>query len=139
MGIDQKSPAITAKIAHFPDPARDKISRIRDMIHDLAAGLDGVGMIEESLKWGEPAWRPISGSGTTIRADWKEKTPDQVMIFLDCKTDLIDRARSLLHPELTCSGNRAVIFALDQPLPENAIRTLLGWALTYHLDRKKRA
>lgn len=63
MGIDQKSPAITAKIAHFPDPAREKISRIRDMIHDLAAGLDGVGAIEESLKWGGTGLAPDIGIG----------------------------------------------------------------------------
>jgi hypothetical protein len=127
---------VPAKIATYPAPARAMLDQIRNWIFDLAAGMEGVGAIDESLKWGEPAWRPKSGSGTTIRADWKPKTPDQVMIFFDCKTDLIDRTRSLLPDPLTCEGNRAIILPVDQPLCENAIKTALGWALRYHLDRK---
>ncbi|BDW95272.1 hypothetical protein MACH10_09570 [Thalassospira tepidiphila] len=110
---------------------------IRGWIFELAGEIDGVGPITESLKWGEPAWRPKSGSGITIRADWKTKTPDQVMIFFDCKTDLIDRTRSLLSIDLATEGNRAIILPLDRPLPEPAIKTALGWALTYHRDRKQ--
>ncbi|MHC8494472.1 DUF1801 domain-containing protein [Thalassospira sp. SM2505] len=131
-----KMSGVPAKIATCPAPARQILTQIRNWVHSLAAGMDGVGPLDESLKWGEPAWRPKSGAGTTIRADWKAKTPDQVMIFFDCKTDLIDRTRSLLSSELTCEGNRAIILPLDRPLPEDAIKTALGWALRYHLDRK---
>ena len=31
----------------------------------------------------------------------------------------------------------AILLALDRPFPEEAIKTVLGWALTYHQDRRK--
>ena len=133
---DFTNPDIAAKFKACPADARRVLMSIRDWIFELASEIDGVGTVTESLKWGEPAWRPKSGSGITIRADWKPATPDQVMIFFDCKTDLIDRTQSLLSVDLKTEGNRAIILPLDQPLSENAIKTALGWALTYHRDRK---
>lgn len=133
---------IAAKFATYPDKPRQMLRTIRHWIFDLARNDGTIGALDESLKWGEPAWRPKSGSGTTIRADWKEKTPGQVMIFFDCKTDLIDRTRSLLSADLesvshlTCDGNRAIILSIHDHLPEDAVKTALGWALTYHRDRK---
>lgn len=131
-----QSDDVAAKFASYPQPARQMLLTIRGWLFDLAAQKEAVGTLVESLKWGEPAWRPKSGSGITIRADWKEKTPDQVMVFFDCKTDLIDRTRSLLSNELTCEGNRAIILPLTKPLSEDALKTALGWALSYHHDRK---
>lgn len=127
---------MAAKFATYPEDARQILLTIRSWVFELANDKVKVGKIDESLKWGEPAWRPKSGSGTTIRADWKAKSPDQVMIFFDCKTDLIDRTRSLLSADLTCEGNRAIILPISPPIPEDAIKTALGWALSYHLDRK---
>ncbi|NIY76940.1 DUF1801 domain-containing protein [Thalassospira sp. HF15] len=134
---DFANPDVSAKFNACPAAARRALMSIRDWVFELADEIDGVGPVGESLKWGEPAWRPKSGSGITIRADWKPATPDQVMIFFDCKTDLIDCTRSLLSAELATEGNRAIILPLDRPLPEGAIKTALGWALTYHRDRKK--
>ncbi|KJE34400.1 hypothetical protein UF64_15085 [Thalassospira sp. HJ] len=133
---DFASAEVAAKFNACPAAARRALMSIRDWVFELAGEIDGVGQVTESLKWGEPAWRPKSGSGITIRADWKPKAPDQVMIFFDCKTDLIDRTRSLLSADLATEGNRAIILPLDRPLPEPAIKTALSWALTYHLDRK---
>ena len=131
-----QSDDVALKFASYPQPARQMLLTIRGWLFDLAAQKEAVGTLVESLKWGEPAWRPKSGAGITIRADWKEKTPDQVMVFFDCKTDLIDRTRSLLSNELTCEGNRAIILPLTKPLSEDALKTALGWALSYHHDRK---
>lgn len=113
---DIANPDVAAKFNACPAHARRVLMSIRGWIFELAGEINGVGPIGESLKWGEPAWRPKSGSGITIRADWKAQTPDQVMIFFDCKTDLIDRTRSLLSPDLATEGNRAIILPLDHPL-----------------------
>jgi len=127
---------VAAKFATYPDKPRQMLLTIRRWIFEITGDEASIGTLDESLKWGEPAWRPKSGSGITIRANWKEKTPNQVMVFFDCKTDLIDRTRSLLSADLTCEGNRAIILPIDTPLPEAALKTALGWALTYHHDRK---
>ncbi|WP_430470785.1 DUF1801 domain-containing protein [Thalassospira lucentensis] len=130
---------VAAKFATYPDKPRQMLLGIRGWVFELAHTDDAIGVLDESLKWGEPAWRAKSGSGITIRADWKEKSPDQVMVFFDCKTDLIDRTRSLLSADLACEGNRAIILPISKPLPEAALKTALGWALTYHRDRKAQA
>ncbi len=127
---------VAAKFASYPEPAAQMLLTIRNWIFELASANANIGKLGESLKWGEPAWRPKSGVGTTIRADWKDKSPDCVKIFFDCKTDLIDLTRSLLSADLECKGNRAIVLPLDRPLPEQAVKTALGWALSYHSDRK---
>lgn len=129
---------VAAKFASYPATARQMLLTIRKWVFELASENADVGKLAESLKWGEPAWRPKSGVGTTIRADWKDKSPDCVKIFFDCKTDLIDRTRSLLSADLDCEGNRAIVLPLDRPLPEHAVKTALGWALCHHRDRKLR-
>lgn len=127
---------LSTKFACYPDDARSARMTIRGWIFELAANIP-IGMITETLKWGEPAWITPSGSGTTIRADWKPKAPDRIAIYVNCQTDLIDRVRSHFDGVLECQGNRAILLALDRPFPEEAIKTVLGWALTYHQDRRK--
>ena len=85
---------VAAKFATYPDKPRQMLLTIRHWIFEIAGDEASIGTLDESLKWGEPAWRPKSGSGITIRADWKEKVPDQVMVFFDCKTDLRAIGRS---------------------------------------------
>jgi len=114
---------LSTKFACYPDDARSALMTIRGWIFELAANIP-IGMITETLKWREPAWITPSGSGTTIR-------------YVNCQTDLIDRARSHFDGVLECQGNRAILLALDRPFPEEAIKTVLGWALTYHQDRRK--
>ncbi len=130
-------PDLDAKFASYPDDAGKALRTIREWIFDLAATNPAIGPITEAFKWGEPAWLTPSGSGTTIRADWKSKTPGQIAIYVNCQTDLIDRIRSHFDGILQCDGNRAVILPLDRPLPEEPVKTVLVWALTYHLDRRK--
>ncbi|WP_417814763.1 DUF1801 domain-containing protein [Thalassospira alkalitolerans] len=127
---------LAAKFAGYPSNAYAALMQIRGWIFDLAADHPAIGEITETLKWGEPSWLTKPKAGTTIRADWKPKAPDQVAIYFNCKTDLIDRARSHFGDILECDGNRAIIIALDRPLPKAPIQICLGWALSYHQDKK---
>ncbi|WP_417834380.1 DUF1801 domain-containing protein [Thalassospira xiamenensis] len=95
---------LSTKFACYPDDARSALMTIRGWIFELAANIP-IGMITETLKWGEPAWVTPSGSGTTIRADWKPKAPDRIAIYVNCQTDLIDRVRSHFDGVLECQGN----------------------------------
>ncbi|WP_339860129.1 DUF1801 domain-containing protein [Thalassospira alkalitolerans] len=129
-------PELAAKFAGYPSNAYAALMQIRGWIFDLAADHPAIREITETLKWGEPSWLTKPKVGTTIRADWKPKAPDQVAIYFNCKTDLIDRARSHFGDILECDGNRAIIIALDRPLPKAPIQICLGWALSYHQDKK---
>ena len=79
----------------------------------MTANSEGVGELEETLKWGEPSYLTTeSKSGTTIRIDWKPKHPNQYAMYVNCKTTLVDTYRSLF-PELTYEKNRAIIFGIN--------------------------
>ena len=52
----------------FPPEIRTKLLALRKLILDTAASIEGVGPIEETLKWGQPAYLTSqSKSGSTIR------------------------------------------------------------------------
>ena len=53
--------AVAAAFATFPVPVRDRLLHVRDLIFDTASQTDGVGALEETLKWGEPAYLTQSG------------------------------------------------------------------------------
>ncbi len=123
----------------YPDGARRRLERVRALIFETAAALDGVGPITETLKWGEPAYlTEESRSGTTIRIGWKAARPDECALFVHCQTTLVDTCRTLF-PELTFDGNRALRLPLDTALPEAALRTCIELALTYHRQRARRS
>ena len=122
----------------YPAKPRQQLLRIRELILETAAATPVVGELEETLKWSEPAYLTSkSKSGSTIRLGWKEKNPEKVAMYLNCQTTLVDTYRSL-YPELQYEGNRAVLFDVDRPLPEKALRHCIEMALTYHSAKKSR-
>jgi hypothetical protein len=68
------------------DPPRYR----RKLLLKTTKATDGVGKLEETLKWGEPAYLTAgSKSGTTIRIAWKARKPDAYAMFFHCQTNLV--------------------------------------------------
>lgn len=105
---------------------------LRDLIHDVAANTEGVGALDETLKWGEPAYLTRNKSGSTIRLGWSAKAPDECAMFFICTTGLVDRFRELYPTRLRFGGNRALLFDATSKIPEKALRHCIAQALTYH-------
>ena len=59
-------PPIAAVFRLRPGPARAKLMRLRKLVLDTAAKMDGVA-VEETLKWGQPSY--LAKGGSTIRID----------------------------------------------------------------------
>ena len=128
---------VQKKFESYPEHVRPKLEHLRQLILDVATSDESIGELEETLKWGEPAYLTTkSKSGTTVRIDWKPKHPDQYAMYVNCQTKLVDTYRSLF-PELTCEGDRAVIFDINQALPENEVQVCISMALKYHLTKNK--
>ena len=71
------------KFEAYPNSVREKMLSLRKLIYKVAKETNGVGELEETLKWGEPSYLTSkTKSGTTIRIDWKRKNPDQYAIYL---------------------------------------------------------
>ena len=89
----------TAVFDAFPDEARNRLTEMRDLI--LRAGqATGVGDLEETLKWGQPAFLPKKKRvGATIRLGWSASDPDHCVLYVHCQTDLVGRYRQIFPRE----------------------------------------
>ncbi|HEY4939963.1 MAG TPA: DUF1801 domain-containing protein [Rhizomicrobium sp.] len=126
------NPAVAEAFAKFPAPARARLMALRALIFDVADRTAGVGALEETLKWGEPAYLTPSGSGSTIRLGWKAKAPDEVAMYFICTTGLVDQFKELYPRAFRFGGNRALLFDMKGKVPEKALRHCIALALTYH-------
>ena len=120
----------------YPPNLRDKLLALRELIFETADSTKSVGELEETLKWGEPAYiTSQTKSGSTVRIDRKKSNSAQYAMYFNCQTNLIDTFRTLFPSEFKFEGNRAIIFNASDAVPMDALAFCIATALTYH--RKK--
>lgn len=118
--------------AAYPEDVRAKLMKLRAIIFETAETIDGVGPLEETLKWGQPSYLTTeTGSGSTIRID-REKSDGRVAMYFHCQTDLVETFRELYPTQMEYGGNRSILFKVATRIPENVLRHCVGLALTYH-------
>lgn len=128
---------VEQKFNSYPNHIKPKMESLRNLIYEVAKGTEGVGDLEETLKWGEPAYlTPQTKSGTTIRIDWKPKNPDQLAMYVSCNTTLISTFRTMFDNDLEFEGNRAIVFPVNEPIPKKPLMICIRKALRYHLDKR---
>ena len=54
---------VATKLAEYPPVIRQRVLALREIVFMVAAKTPGVGPLEESLKWGEPAFATVDKSG----------------------------------------------------------------------------
>ncbi len=116
--------------------AGERLKELRAMVLDVAANTEAVGEIEECLKWGQPSFvtkKPKSGS--TVRIDAIKDDPDHVAMYFICTTTLVDDFRAIYPDTFECRGNRALVFDVNQPFPEEELRHCIAMALTYNVRK----
>ena len=110
-----------------------RLAAVRALILRLAQEAQGVGEIEESVKWGQASFataRPKSG--TPIRMGGSEEA-GTYSLFVPCSTSLISGFRET-HPDMfDYQGNREIRLGLDAPLPTAELSLFITAALTYYL------
>jgi Domain of unknown function (DU1801) len=130
---------VEATFDTYPKPVKAKLLALRRLIFDTAKATKGVGPLEEALKWGQPSYlTPETNSGSTVRIDQVKSSPGQYAVYFHCQTDLVEKFREL-YPELSFSGNRAILLDANEKLPETELRHCVALALTYHLRKRKPA
>ncbi len=123
----------------YPADVRRKLLALRERILRTASSTAGVGELEETLKWSEPAYLTSkSRSGSTIRIAWKKNRPTEYAMYFNCQTTLVETFRTLFPGEFTFEGNRAIVFKGLETVPVDALTFCVAAALTYHRGRKSR-
>ena len=137
-GADRIDPAVAAVLDSYPKPVKSKLLTLRALILDTARKTEGVGRLEEALKWGQASYLTSeSKSGSTVRIDRVKSADDQLAVYFHCQTNLVETFREL-YPELSFGGNRAILLEADKKLPEAELRHCVALALTYHLGKRKK-
>jgi hypothetical protein len=134
---DRIDPAISAVLSAYAKPVKDRLLALRRLIFKTARTTEGVGALEEALKWGQPSYLTSeSKSGSTIRIDGVRSVPNQYAVYFHCQTNLVETFREL-YPELRYGGNRCILLDAADELPEAALRHCVALALTYHLSKRR--
>lgn len=123
-------PRVNEVFANYPDFVRDKMQFLRELVIETAEETEGVTKLEETLKWGEPSF--VTKNGSTLRMDWKAKTPDQYAMYFQCTSRLVDTFRLVFDHKFEYEGKRAIVFKLNQKIPEMELKECIKASLIYH-------
>jgi len=124
---------VAAVYETYPPKIRRSLFVLRELIFATAASIEGVGDLEETLKWGEPAYiTSKSKSGSMIRLAWKKSHPLRYGAYFHCQTNLVETFRTLFPDDFEFEGNRGLIFQEGDAVPLDALAYCFAAALTYH-------
>jgi len=135
-------PNVAAVFEAYPPHVKARLLRLRALILETAAATEGVGALEETLKWGQPSYlTPETKAGSTIRIDTIKSGSGQYgqyAFYFHCQTTLADTFRELYPGAFRIERNRAIVFDANDEIPEEALRHCIALALTYHLNKRKK-
>lgn len=123
-------PRVAGKFAAYPKEIQPKIDFLRNLIVETATEDEAIPALEETLKWGEPSY--LAKKGSTIRIDWKSKTPNQYAIYFKCTSKLVVTFREVYGDRFNYENNRAILFGLEEELPITELKSCIRLALNYH-------
>jgi Domain of unknown function (DU1801) len=134
--FDIEDLSVAAAYKAIPMPVRSKLLNIRQLIMETAARTEGVGEIEETLKWGVPSYLTSkSRSGTTLRLA-PSKDGEEYGLYVHCQTSLVQDFKKMHPKAFRFSGSRALLFAVTEEFDKEILENFIVAALTYH-QRKK--
>ena len=118
----------------FEGKRGDRLRQLRALVLEVAGKTEGVGRIEECLKWGQPSFVTVKPkSGSTIRIDAVKGSDTRYAMYFICNTNLVERFRQHYPETFTYEGNRAMVFDVSEPVPQEELKHCVAMALTYHL------
>ncbi len=124
------NPEFETKLESYPDFVRDKLKDLRALVIETAEEVPEITDLEETLKWGEPSF--LTKTGSTLRMDWKKKTPNQYQIYFKCTSRLVTTFKLVFGELFEYEKNRAIIFRPDQEIPKEELKKCIKATLLYH-------
>jgi hypothetical protein len=124
------NPEVELVFANYPDSVRNRMLAMRKLVVETAAELDEITELEETLKWGEPSY--LTKNGSTIRMDWKSKSPNQYAMYFKCTSRLVETFKIVFNGTFNFEGKRAIIFQMEDQIPKEELKNCIKAALTYH-------
>ena len=130
---------VAAKFKAYPPDVRARLMALRETIFEVAAVTPGVGVLTETLKWGQPRYLTgETGSGTTVRIDRLNGDGGGYAVYFHCQSGLVGQFRELCPEAFAYKGKRAILFGLGTQAPARELRHCIALALTHHLRKKRK-
>jgi hypothetical protein len=134
-----QSKKVAAAFEKIPPGTRRRLIALRKLIFDIASKTDGVGRLEETLKWESPSYLTSeTQSGTTIRIDQVSAQKGMYGIYVHCQSNVVKEFKQKVSTPLTFDSTRGIILDAKEDVPEE-VGYFIYLALTYHLRKKKRS
>lgn len=128
---------VAAVFDAYPKEVKPQLMFLRQLIFDVASETDGVGELEEVLKWGQPSYLTTqSKSGSLIRIDQMKSQKGKYAMYFHCQTTLVDTFKEMYRGKFEFGGNRCIIFSEDDKVPVDELSHCISMALTYQRNKK---
>ena len=121
---------VSAIFDKYPSGIKEKLMYLRALILETSNEIPEIDPVQETVKWSEPSY--TSKHGSTVRIDWKEKSPDQYFMYFHCKTKLVDTFKEIYGDIFEFEGNRAIVFQVGGVVPEVELKHCIALSLNYH-------
>ena len=125
-----RNPKVQLVFEKYPEFVRGKLLELRELVIETAKEIEVITHLEETLKWGEPSY--LTKFGSTIRMDWKLKSPNQYAMYFKCTSRLIETFKVTFKNSFKFEGKRAIVFKIDDDIPEKELKSCIKAALIYH-------
>ena len=129
---------VAKKLNTYPSNVRNKLLKLRQIILEIAFTTQGVGALEETLRWGQISYLTTETNlGSVVRIDSIKPEHKKYALYFHCQTNLVATLKKLFPYTFTYEKNRAIIFDLNDIIPLQELKKCLKLALTYHHNKKK--
>jgi len=122
---------VAAAFAAIPPEQRAGLLRLRALVFDVAQTLHESPEVQETLKWGQPAY--LTPKGSTIRLGVPKA--GGFGLYVHCQSRLIPEYLTAFPDTDRIEGTRAVVFHDEHEIDEDRHGWLIARALTYHQKR----
>ena len=123
---------VETKYKSYPSTVNRELLDLSKLILVVVRKDKDIDFIEETLKWGEPSFLTKT-SGSTLRIDWKERNPNYINIFVNCRTKLISIFKDLYPNDFEYVGNREIRLPLGGKYSKNKLKKCIELVLKYNL------
>ena len=127
---------IKNKYQSYPPHIKKEMLDLRKFILEIVSKDSEIDFTEEALKWGEPSFMTKS-SGSTLRIDWKEKSPEYISLFVNCQTKLISIFKELYPNDFEYVGNRELRLPLKGKYSKVKLKKCIELVLKYNLVKNR--
>lgn len=123
-------PKVETVFSKYPKSVYMQMLHLRELVLSAAEEIDSLEKLEETLKWGEPSY--LTKYGSTVRMDWKAKSPEQYALYFKCTSQLVPTFKIIYDNKFQFEANRAIVFKLKDKIPIAELTHCIRLALTYH-------